>query len=416
MSATLGRAGSRTRDRSPWWLVLGSALALIVGTGPVIQFSFAVFMKPLAVGLNANRGTLALAPAIGLLAMGLATPLFGWLADRYGVRRVVPPCVLATGIAFALLGTATSVTAFVALYCIGSIFAGGYSPMPFAKAVSARFHHRRGLALGVTMAGLGVGTALVPLVSQAMIAAWGWHWAYVGLGVLICVVALPATLLTLPRSGVTDARESIGLAHGASASQAIHTGSFWKLAVAFACVALATTGVMTHIVALLSDRGVSPGVAATALAVGGIALIAGRLLSGYLIDKLFAPMVAAAFFASALIGIILLLVSPGPGIAWAVTGMIGLSLGAEVDLIAYLICRYLGQRAFGAIYGYLFLAFTLGTAAGPLAMGVCYTRTGRYTPAMIGFALGLVLALLLVLRLGEYRYNTDGEPNCVSEV
>ena len=82
MSGTVEHRGAKTRGRSPWWLVLGSALALIVGTGPVIQFSFAVFMKPLAAGLHADRGTLALAPAIGLLAMGLVTPLFGWLADR----------------------------------------------------------------------------------------------------------------------------------------------------------------------------------------------------------------------------------------------------------------------------------------------------------------------------------------------
>ena len=414
MNRIVAEPGAEANGRSPWWLVLGSALALIVGTGPVIQFSFAVFMKPLAAGFHADRGTLALAPAIGLLAMGLVTPLFGWLADRYGVRRVVPPCVLATGVAFALLGTTTSVPAFVALYCVGSIFAGGYSPMPFAKAVSARFHHRRGLALGMTMAGLGVGTALIPTVSQAMIAAWGWQWAYVGLGALICAIALPATLLTLPK--LPDAGRAVisALTTGATAGEALRLGSFWRLALAFACVALATTGVMTHIVALLSDRGIAPGVAATALAVGGVALIGGRLLSGYLIDKLFAPRVAAVFFASALLGIVLLLASPAPAIAWIATGLIGLSLGAEVDLIAYLICRYLGQRAFGAIYGYLFLAFTLGTAAGPLAMGICYTRTGSYSAAMTGFAIGLILACLLVLRLGRYRYDADGQPTGVS--
>ena len=397
-----------------WRLVFGSALALTVCTGPVIQFSFAVFMKPVADGLGTDRGTLALAPALGLVLVALGTPVVGILIDRHGLRRIVPLSVVLTAIGLALLGIlSSSVPLFIALYGLTALAGSGYGPLPFAKAVSARFRERRGLALGVTMAGVGIGTALVPLLAQAVITAFGWRMAYMVLAAAVLAVALPPTILTLPDLRAGRVLSAAALLAGATAGEAMRSATFWKLAACFACVGLATAGIITHMAALLSDRGISAGYAATALSVGGMSLILGRLLSGYLLDKVFAPLVACAFFAAALGGIALLLISDVAALAWVATGLIGLSLGAEVDLIAYLLCRYFGQRAFGAIYGYLFAAFTLGTAFGPLLMGISFTRTGGYETAMLGFAVLVALACLLVSRLGGYRYEADGGPTAL---
>jgi predicted MFS family arabinose efflux permease len=394
-----------------WGLVFGSALALTVCTGPVIQFSFAVFMKPVADGLATDRGTLALAPALGLLLVSLVTPIVGLLIDRLGLRRIVPLSVVLTAIGLALLGMlSNSVPLFITLYGLTALTGAGYGPLPFAKAVSARFQTRRGLALGITMAGVGIGTALVPPLAQAAITAFGWRTAYLALAAGVLAVALPPTLLTLPDLRANRVPTGAPLKAGAAVGEAMRSATFWKLAISFASMGLATAGIITHMAALLSDRGISAGYASTALSVGGIALIAGRLLSGYMLDKIFAPLVAFAFFAAALGGIALLLLSDVPALAWVSTGLVGLSLGAEVDLIAYLLCRYFGQRAFGAIYGYLFAAFTLGTAFGPLLMGVSFARTGGYEPAMLGFAALVAMACLLVSRLGSYLYQADGRP------
>jgi hypothetical protein len=113
-----------------------------------------------------------------------------------------------------------------------------------------------------------------------------------------------------------------------------------------------------------------------------------------------------AFFAAPLLGIALLFSTGGAGFGMAATVLVGLGLGAEVDLIAFLICRYLGLRAFGEIYGYLFLTFMLGSGSGPFLMGLSYAKTGSYGFTMACFAAGLAVAIIAMARLGPYSFQT----------
>src|SRR5262249_37704907 len=138
--------------------------------------------------------------------------------------------------------------------------------------------------------------------------------------------------------------------------------------------------------------------------VAGIALIGGRLLAGYLLDRIFAPYVALVFFVAPMIGIVLLLVASQPKLAATGAIFVGLGLGAEVDLIAFLLSRYLGIRSFGEIYGYLFAIFMLGTGLGPFLMGVSFDRTGSYALVLGCFEIALMVASILMLRLGPYAY------------
>jgi predicted MFS family arabinose efflux permease len=136
----------------------------------------------------------------------------------------------------------------------------------------------------------------------------------------------------------------------------------------------------------------------------GLALIAGRVLAGFLLDRIHAPYVAAGFFAAPLMGMVALLLTSGQSAAAIGTVLVGMGLGAEMDLIAFLLSRYLGMRAFGEIYGYFFAIFMLGAGAGPFVMGVSFDRTGSYQ-VMLGYsALALALACVLILRLGAHAY------------
>ena len=97
------------------------------------------------------------------------------------------------------------------------------------------------------------------------------------------------------------------------------------------------------------------------------------------------------------------LLAGGSGLSPVIgAALLGLALGAEIDLIAFLTTRYLGQRAFGEIYGYLFTAFVVGSSVGQFIADLSHDRLGSYTPALIGFAFALVAAALLVNRLGQY--------------
>ena len=395
------------RLKKPWWIVVGSVLGLIVGNGPIMQFTFGVLLKPISDEFKWDRATVSSAIVVGLCMTGLMSPVVGAIADRRGIRPIALPAIILFALTVALVSLVpASVPLFIALYAVMGIFAAGQTPLIYAKSISANFDERRGLALGIAMAGVGLGAALVPQFAQVLTTRFGWRGAYVGLGVLTFVVAFPAVALFLreavPTTAGTAGRTAI--LPGLTGLEALKTRQFWILAFAFFAVAAAANGAIAHVIPLLTDRGVSPQLATYALSTAGLALILGRLFAGYLLDRVFAPYVALVFFLLPLLGILILYSTTSTTVAALATVLIGMGLGAEVDLIAFLISRYLGMRFFGEIYGFLFALFMLANGLGPFLMGLTFDRAGSYNPCLIGFAIGLVCASAIILRLGPYPY------------
>src|SRR5580704_8745770 len=190
---------------------------------------------------------------------------------------------------------------------------------------------------------------------------------------------------------------------GLTAREARREPRFWLLATAFFLVAMALLGSSAHVVPLLTDRGLSPVAATATFGLFGLFTLAGRLLSGYLIDRIFAPYIATVFWLAPIGGFALLTSGYGflPGVGVA---LIGLGLGTEVDLIAFMISRYLGLRSFGALYGLFFMAFALGGAIGRFLGGYLFDLAGSYNAALIGAGGALLIAVILVNRLGAYAY------------
>lgn len=405
-SALAGKGEARTLSGSPWWVVLAATIGLIVSNGPLLQFSFAVFVKPLSEAFNSSRASVSAALLVGFVATGLCTPIAGKLIDKYGVRAVVLPGIALFAMAIAALGLVpASPVPFIVMFGIAGILAAGQSPLPYAKAVSGAFEKRRGLALGISMAGVGLGAAIVPQIANALIAAYGWRMAFYGLGALVFLGAFPivALLLREPTPVALLDRASIP---GLTARQAFKTRQFWFLCFIFFAVVSACGGTIAHIVSILTDRGIAPQVATGAISAMGLALIFGRLLTGYLLDRFFAPHVALAFILIPLAGVLLLLYPGSAALAVAAAVCIGIGLGAEVDLIAYMLSRYFGMRSFGEIYGYLFAVFMFGSGIGPFVMGLSFTKTGSYATTLIVLAVGLVIASVLVLMVGPYKYTS----------
>jgi predicted MFS family arabinose efflux permease len=164
-----------------------------------------------------------------------------------------------------------------------------------------------------------------------------------------------------------------------------------------------------HLPALLSDRGLSAARGAVASSVIGASLILGRTGSGYLLDHLFAPRVAMLFYGASAVGMATLLTGASGNMALAAAFLVGLGMGAEVELIGYMLSRYFGLRAFGSAFGHAFGAFMLAGAAGTLLMGAGFDRTHSYTAPLAGFCIAMVFALGLLTRLGPYRYGVAGE-------
>lgn len=399
-----GSSGLQAGFKNPWWVVLAAVLGNLVGNGPLLQFSFGVFVKPLSQAFATDRATISSAVLVAFVVTGLCTPVAGRLIDKHGVRAIVLPGIVLFALSIAALGLAPEgPLPFIVMYGIAGIFAAAQSPMPYAKAVAGAFERHRGFALGVSMAGVGIGAALLPHVASALIAGYGWRTAFIGLGATVLICAFPAAYFLIKKA-IPDTSLTHQSVPGMSAREAFGTKQFWFLAAVFFAVVMACGGIIAHITAILTDRGVSEQLATNAISVAGASLIGGRLLAGYLLDRFFAPHVALVFILMPLVGMALLYFPAPPSIALLATVCIGVGLGAEVDLIAFFISRYLGMRSFGEIYGYLFAIFMFGSGLGPFLMGLSFSRTGSYGTAIVGFGIGLIVASIAILMIGPYKY------------
>ncbi|MBI2726529.1 MAG: MFS transporter [Polaromonas sp.] len=397
---------------NPWWIVFGSFLGLIVGNITIYQFSFSVLIKPITTEFGWSRGMASSAILVAALFAAIGTPIVGWLIDRHGIKRITLGAIVLFGLATMSMSVVSSSYAlFIALFAVLGLFSAGQAPLPYAKAISATFDAKRGLALGIAMTGVGIGAALMPRIAQELNQSIGWRGAFIGLGLTVMVIALPAVAIFL-REPVRSGKSGALALPGLTASEALKSKVFWILAGAFISIPIVANGVIVHLIPLLTDRGVPTATAVNVFASIGASLIIGRLLSGYLLDKFFGPNVAIAFVVMPAIGLVLLATTSDERLSLLGAVLVGLGLGAEVDLIGYLQSRYLGLRSFGQVYGYLFAIFTVGGGIGPFVMGMIFDRTGSYRPALIGFFCLLCVVVILLTRLGKaYPFPVEEKPD-----
>lgn len=394
--------------KNRWWALTASFLGMIFGPGPVLVFALAVFLRPLTQDLGVDRSLISSASLVATTIGLVGGPSVGWLIDRYGARAVMIPGILlfALGIACDSLLTATPLVIY-SLFCFANIFSAAASPIAFSIVVARWFDHMRGLALGIAMAGIGIGTWLVPKYTAYFITDYGWRNAYLAIAVAIVVTAwLPVVLFIHepPAFRRKTAQQKLSTEHlpGVTAHAAFRHWRFWALTAAFFLGGVAINGTLAHVVALLLDRGMPLGEAAGSLGVAGLALIAGRLVTGWCLDRLNGPVIAAICFAIPVAGILML--AGGTGDPKIATALCGFGIGAEVDLMGFFLSRYLGIKAFGRIYGVSFAFFTLGNGLGALIGGLSFDHLHSYTPAFVGFAAALLVACILFLTLGAYVY------------
>ncbi len=400
-----------------WWVVLASGVGLAMSYGPIIVPTFGVFLKPLSQEFGWSRTQISLAFSLGTLGLALATPLLGWLVDRLGARRVILPAVLLFGLTvFSLSFLSIHLWHFYAIYLFMGVVGSGTGPVPYGKVISRWFDRRRGLALGLSVAAIALGAAIMPSLTQALIDTVGWRHAYVWLGFLAMGVAIPVVGLLLKETpqmmglapdggavGLAEASTQCGPEEGLSFHESWHTGTFWLMVGAFFLISVSFHGYAIHLVPLLTDRGLSAQSATltASLAIGTSFL--GRLGIGYLLDRFFAPYVAACFFCGLALGLFLLWSGAVGGLVFVAVVLVALGVGAELDVMPYVVSRYFGLRAFGEIYGYILAAFSLGGVVGPPLMGAGFDATGSYSVVLATFVVATLTAAGLMTRLGPYR-------------
>ncbi|MEE8057797.1 MAG: MFS transporter [Pseudomonadales bacterium] len=378
-------------------------------------FVFGVFLKPLAAEFGWRRDEMAFAYTITNLTIVVVAPLLGILIDRFGVRRILLPSLLLMAVGVASMSQlSNNIYHFYAMYLLIPLLGAGTLPTTYSRTIIAWFFRRRGIALGISLAGFGVGAALIPPLAQTLITDFGWRNAYLIFAAIILVVALPITYFLL-----RDTPEEMGLeidngihhqdsmpppdlSIGLSLSEASKTINFWLILMAFLFVGTGVSGIIAHLVPMLTDRGVAPQVAAYCQMSMGLGLIFGRIFSGYLMDRFFAPTIAATFTVMFVIGAGILATGVSNDWIFFAAIFIGLSLGSEISETAYLVSRYFGPKAYGMIYGVMFAAFQLGASVGPPSLGKYFVLNGNYQNALWVLAGLAAIGAFLVAILGPY--------------
>ncbi|MEE9202874.1 MAG: MFS transporter [Dehalococcoidia bacterium] len=353
--------------------------------------SFNVFLKYLLDDFGWSRGGTAAALSLAMVGQGLLSPVTGSLADRYGARPLVSVGAVLLGVAYFLLSRVGEMWQLYALYLMAG--AGGATIfVPVVGAVSRRFQQRRGLALGVGVSGITLGTAIVPLSVAGVISVLGWRQAYVLLAVVIGVLVLALGQLMGGRPvadrGNTD--------NGHSLLQAVRTATFWKLLLAAGISLAGVHMVIAHLVTFATDLGLAAARGAFLVSLVGVAGFGGMLLMGNLSDRTGGRLpwvLSAGISVLALVSIITL---RSQAAIYPFVVLFGFAWGGYAVMLPFLATEFFGMRSVAAVVGGVQLGSSVMAGSGPVMAGLIFDRTGSYYPAFgIGVALFMIGAALV---------------------
>ncbi len=393
------------RDQESWrypgWRIAGAAsLASAAGFGSVLIYSFSGFIKPLTAEFGWSRQTISAAFACASFTLGLCSPILGYLLDRYEPRRVILPCIVIFAAAFGSLALLHNnlVQLFATFILIGAV-GNGTAQMGYARAISTWFDRRRGAALALMMVGSSLGMVVMPVLTQRLLISVGWRRSYAVIGMLPILIALPIAAGFIREKQRVSVVRCAKVTDGASA---LRNRAYWILLLTLVVGAMGNTGIITQLSALLTDRGIKPIEAGYAIASVGCASFLGRLVTGWFLDRFFAPRVGMALLLGTACGMGLLAIAQTLTTAVLACVLIGFSMGGESDVTPYLLSRYFGLGRLGVLYGWTWTAYAVAAAMGSLLLGTAFDRSGSYGSLLVVFAAATLFGGLLMLAMPSF--------------
>jgi len=394
-------------DRA-WWVLLGASLCMFCGQPAVVYYTFGVFLPEILADTRWSGTAIAAAIGPGALIAAAVAPLAGRLCDRFGVRAVVLVGGPTYALGLALLGLwPTSAATFTAVMMLMWLLAFAASPVPYSQMITGWFERRRGLALSIIFCCGALGIAVWPPLAAALIDRLGWRQAYVGIGVSAGAVLFLCGLLLLKNVPLRPASVAgLPASAGLLVREALRTARFWKVAATFLLLTAVLGGTAVTFPVVLRQHGADPQTAASILSAVGVAMFFGRLSLGLVLDRWFAPWTTIAIALVGGLSFVVLMTAEGDTAFLAAALFLGFGLGAEYAAAAYIASRAFGLRAFGAIYGLITLATSVGAALGPAIIGACLVQ-GVDNRLIYGVALGvlgLAILILLTVRRADLPY------------
>ncbi len=395
-----------------WKVLLAALLGTACGASPVPFQTMGFLMGPIRDEFGWSLRDISFGITIYGVLGALLAPAFGALADRFGVRPVALGSLTAFGLAFgAFAFTPSSLPGYYLLWVVVGLVGIGSTPISWSRAVNLWFFRNRGLALGLTLVGTSVSAIVLPPLTVWLIGEFGWRGAYPALALLPLAVALPIGLAFFreprpeerpPELNAVGADGKLALG-GITLRECMAGRQFWLLLLSILLVSFAYGGALVHMPTMMAGKGFAPSQAAVVMSLFGVSIFAGRIITGLLLDRLWAPLVTLPILCLPAVSCVLL---TGDQLSFSVAVLsavlLGFASGAETDLIAFLAGRYFGMANYGRIYGTLYMGFGIASATSPFAYGWVRDSAGSYDPILYAAAGMFIVGAFLLLALGRY--------------
>jgi MFS family permease len=387
-----------------WVIVAAGTLMMSICYG--LMFSYGVFFKPLAEYFDWDRSSLSIIYSAALMIRGGISIGTGWLADKYGARKLMVFCGAMISLGLILSSQVQTLWQFFITYAL--IEALGLSgAFGVASAMAARwFTKRRGLALGIVSSGGGIGALLIVPVTERLVDAVDWSMAFIISGVIAGALTIAAALfLRMPpenassNTGYSNSKKTVVKPSHSdlTLSQAIRNPRVILVTIIFTLFLFCIQMIMLHLINYATDIGIDSLVAASFVSIIGASSIAGRLMMGAGADKIGIHNTLLISIAMVVLAMLILTFADAMWALFLFAVIFGFAYGGEITQIPLFMSRCCGTKDMASLVGMVLFIGNIGGALGPWVGGKVFDVTADYQWAFIIGTLLVIIAMVLTL-------------------
>ena len=403
MHAEARAAEERRSARRGWSVVAGAFGVMFACFG--CTYCFSAFFTPLQEAFTASRAALSWIFSIAVFLYFVLGAVSGPLADRLGPRGMTLAGVAIIGLGLLVASRAEALWQIYLGYGLGVGIGIGFACVPAIGAVQRWFVRRRGLASGIAVSGIGVGTLVMPKVAEWLIEALDWRGAFLALGLFSILGGGLAALFIdgsperhgfLPDGGVAAPDVARAPAHGMTLGETVRSRAFRFLYAACFFISIGLFIPFVHLVPHAQDQGIPYATAVTLFTLVGVGSTVGRFALGGLADRLGRKRSLALMYLGVAVMMGWWFISRE---AWQIAAfalIYGTFYGGFVALAPALLVDYFGPKNASGIIGFAYTGVAVGTLLGPSLAGYAFDLTGSYAVPIAVSALFSAVAAALV--------------------